>query len=414
MSRENARVLKDGTAKGVARGSGVPPKRSGRSSTSLRLRSAEALASTDSGDLVEMTEAPIEAPAAPAEIDATWQAFKALQASGDDPAELERLRNILLENYFYLVAFAAEKVRAKARNLAQYNDSFAEWLSSRPPCELEKDDLVSAGNFGLMDAINSFAPARGVKFETFCYQRVKGAMLDELRSLDWVPRSDRDRADRREIIRVGLLRGMGHRPSDDDIFAVEAFVKLDPTGVKAGRRGAEQMCTKFLELRQAIVDEVIGELRDASTTPGACNLEEAISVGCSALNSAILEFDRSSNGELRAYLLERVRMALGGTVSLNRKWFETESDRNPCGAGVIRDDPQADPASAEGMAGLRSLLTKELSRNERLIIVLYYYEEMTMKEIGMTLELSESRVSQLHSGILARMSAQLQRRIQEL
>jgi RNA polymerase sigma factor (sigma-70 family) len=390
-----------------------------------------------------MTEAPIEAPAAPAAIDATWQAFKALQASGDDPAELERLRNILLENYLYLVKRAAKKVVAKARNLAQDNDPFAERLSSRPPCELEKDDLVSAGICGLMDAIKSFEPARGVKFETFCYQRVKGAMLDELRSLDWVPRSDRDRADRIGRIRVGLLRGMGQMPSNDDIFAVEAFGKLDPTGVKAGRRGAEQMCTKFLELRQAIVDEVIGELRDASTTPGACNLEEAISVGCSALNSAILEFDRSSNGELRAYLLERVRMALGvssggmdagrravtrrrsyrhplvdsrpvGTVSLNRKWFETESDRNPCGAGVIRDDPQADPPSAEGMAGLRSLLSKELSRNERLIIVLYYYEEMTMKEIGMTLELSESRVSQLHSGILARMSAQLQRRIQEL
>jgi RNA polymerase sigma factor (sigma-70 family) len=390
-----------------------------------------------------MTEAPIEAPAAPAAIDATWQAFKALQASGDDPAELERLRNILLENYLSLVNRAAKKVLAKARNLAQDNDPSAERLSSRPPCELEKRDLVSAGICGLMDAIKSFEPARGVKFETFCYKRVKGAMFDELLSLDWVPRSNRDRANLIGRIRVELLRGMGHRPSNDDIFAVEAFGKLDPTGVKAGRRGAEQMCTKFLELRQAIVDEVIGELSNASTTPGACDLEEAISVGCGALNSAILEFDRNSNGELRAYLLERVRMALGvssggmdagrravtrrrsyrhplvdsrpvGTVSLNRKWFETESDRNPCGAGVIEDDPQSDPASAEGMAGLRSLLTKDLSRNERLIIVLYYHEEMTMKEIGMTLELSESRVSQLHSGILARMKSQMQRHTQEL
>ena len=98
MSRANARALKEGTVKGVARGSGVPPKRIGRSSTSLRLRSAEALASTDTEDLVELTAAVIEAPAQQSPIDATWQAFKTLQASGDNPVELERLRNVLIEN----------------------------------------------------------------------------------------------------------------------------------------------------------------------------------------------------------------------------------------------------------------------------------------------------------------------------
>ncbi|MBU6210187.1 MAG: hypothetical protein KGR22_09785, partial [Planctomycetes bacterium] len=132
MSRANARALKEGSAKGVARGSGVPPKRSGRTATSaLRLRSAKELASHDTEDLVELTEQVVEAPVQPSPIDATWQAFKTLQASGDNPVELERLRNVLIENYLHIVKFNAERLRMKL------------------PSEVDVDDLNSAGLFGL-------------------------------------------------------------------------------------------------------------------------------------------------------------------------------------------------------------------------------------------------------------------------
>ncbi|MFM7809805.1 MAG: sigma factor-like helix-turn-helix DNA-binding protein, partial [Planctomycetota bacterium] len=81
---------------------------------------------------------------------------------------------------------------------------------------------------------------------------------------------------------------------------------------------------------------------------------------------------------------------------------------------VIEDDRQPNPMEIVQRGDLQTLITKGLSRSERLIVVLYYYEEMTMKEIGLTLDLSESRVSQMHSSILARMKAQMQHRMKEL
>ena len=88
----------------------------------------------------------------------------------------EALRNLLMENFLHLVRYNAERIHVKL------------------PDEVELDDLMSAGIFGLMDAINAFDLERGVKFETYCAPRIRGAILDELRSMDWVPRLVRSRA----------------------------------------------------------------------------------------------------------------------------------------------------------------------------------------------------------------------------
>mgnify|MGYP002019852903 CR=1 FL=1 len=103
-----------------------------------------------------------------------------------------------------------------------------------------------------------------------------------------------------------------------------------------------------------------------------------------------------------------------GVVSLSRKWYETDSNKDVREIDVLEDPKQANPFASVQRHDLKDLITKGLSRAERLILILYYYEEMTMKEIGVTLDLSESRVSQMHSSILARLKAQLQDRSKEL
>jgi RNA polymerase sigma factor for flagellar operon FliA len=221
----------------------------------------------------------------------------------------ETLRNMLMEHYLHLVRYNAERIHVKL------------------PDEVELDDLMSAGIFGLMDAINAFDLDRGVKFETYCAPRIRGAILDELRSMDWVPR---------------LVRSRSH--------------KLD---------GA----TKQLEV----------ELGRAPT-----------------------------NEELATRL--KVPM---GLVSLSRKWFETDSNKDVREIDILEDKRGADPVREIQRKDLKELITKGLSRAERLIIILYYFEEMTMKEIGATLDLSESRVSQMHSSILARLKAQMADRRKE-
>jgi RNA polymerase sigma factor for flagellar operon FliA len=103
-----------------------------------------------------------------------------------------------------------------------------------------------------------------------------------------------------------------------------------------------------------------------------------------------------------------------GIVSLNRTWFETDSSKDVREIDVIRDAKQESPVQQIQRQDLQTLITKGLSRAERLIVILYYYEEMTMKEIGTTLDLSESRVSQMHSSILARLKAQMQHREKDM
>jgi RNA polymerase sigma factor for flagellar operon FliA len=227
-----------------------------------------------------------------------------------------------MENFLPLVRYTAER------------------MHTRLPAEVEVEDLMSSGLFGLMDAIDAYDIERGVKFETYCTQRIRGAIFDELRAMDWVPRLVRSRTAKVDRARKQIEMESGEKATDAQISK-----KLDVDS-----------------------DEYKKISRDARPV---------------------------------------------GVVSLNRKWFETDSSKDVREIDVVRDRRQENPVSRLQRDDLKLLLTKGLSRAERLIIVLYYYEEMTMKEIGITLDLSESRVSQMHSSILARLKAQMQHRSKE-
>src|ERR1700712_1710648 len=132
--------------------------------------------------------------ASPEEIAEVWKEFKA------DPKN-KALRNRLIEQYLPLVKYNGERI----------------W--SRLPDGVELDDLISAGVFGLMDAINAFDLERGVKFETYCVPRIRGAMLDELRTMDWVPRLVRSKASKLEDARKQLEAELGRPPRAEELAA---------------------------------------------------------------------------------------------------------------------------------------------------------------------------------------------------
>ncbi|MFN5945749.1 MAG: FliA/WhiG family RNA polymerase sigma factor [Phycisphaerae bacterium] len=237
----------------------------------------------------------------------------------------EDIRNYLMERFLPLVRYNAERIH------------------TRLPDEVDVEDLMSAGVFGLMDAIDAFDLERKVKFETYCAPRIRGAILDELRSMDWVPRLVRHRSSKVDQARQEIEKREG-RPATD----------------------AEVMHTLGVD----------GEEFDKLT-------RDSKAVTTRSLSARTFASDNGGGREVR------------------------EID-------VIRDESQANPLTEMQGKDLKELLTKGLSRAERLIIILYYYEGMTMKEIGATLDLSESRVSQMHSSILARLKAQMQHREREL
>ena len=250
--------------------------------------------------------------ASPEEIAEIWKEFKADQKN-------KALRNRLIEQYLPLVKYNGERI----------------W--SRLPDGVELDDLVSAGVFGLMDAINAFDLTRGVKFETYCVPRIRGAMLDELRTMDWVPRLVRSKASKLNEGLKTLEAKLGRSPNENEL--------------------ATHMGLPLVELEKMISDA------------NAVNL-----------------------------------------ISLNKKWYETDSYKDVREIDILEDKKGEDPTKRIQKSDLMRLVTKGLNRNERLIIILYYYEELTMKEIGATLDLSESRVSQMHSAIVQRLQGQLGKR----
>jgi len=123
----------------------------------------------------------------PEELDALWNRFF---ADGDEEA-----RNQLIESFLPIVKYTAERLYAKL------------------PDEVDVEDLISAGIFGLVDAVKAFDPARGVKFETYCAPRIRGAILDELRSMDWVPRLVRSRAHKLKEAMRRLEAELGRSPT---------------------------------------------------------------------------------------------------------------------------------------------------------------------------------------------------------
>ncbi len=229
------------------------------------------------------------------------------------------LRNRLVENYLSLVKYNAERIWA------------------RLPDGVELDDLISAGIFGLLDAIEAFDLERGVKFETYCVPRIRGAMLDELRTMDWVPRLVRSKQSKMDAAAKSLETALGRKPTHEEL-AEKLGVPME---------------------------------------------------------------------QIHAYVSEANAVNL---VSLNKKWYETDSYKDVREIDILEDKKSEDPTNRLQNRDLMRLVTRGLNRNERLIVILYYYEEMTMKEIGATLNLSESRVSQMHSSIVARLQAQLAKR----
>jgi RNA polymerase sigma factor for flagellar operon FliA len=249
---------------------------------------------------------------APEAVEQLWTEFKKNTSN-------QELRNRLVEIYLPLVKYNGERIWA------------------RLPEGVELDDLISAGVFGLMDAIDAFDLSRGVKFETYCVPRIRGAMLDELRTMDWVPRLVRSKASKLNEAMKNLEAQLGRSPNENEL--------------------AEELGISVPELEKMILDA------------NAVNL-----------------------------------------ISLNKKWYETDSYKDVREIDILEDKKGEDPTKRIQRNDLMRLVTKGLNRNERLIIILYYYEELTMKEIGATLDLSESRVSQMHSSIVQRLQNHLQKR----
>ncbi len=234
----------------------------------------------------------------------------------------ESCRNLLLVHYLRNVKYTAERIWVKL------------------PDKVDLDDLIQAGIFGLMDAIDAFDPNRGVKFETYCAPRVRGSILDELRNMDWVPRLVRARAHQLDRARATLEAQLGRVPTEQELAAEMELDKVE-----------------FHRLQ-----------RDASAI---------------------------------------------GLISLNNKFDNNDGEKEMREIDILEDQRSENPVTEAQKRDLKAILSKGLTRAEKLIVFLYYYEEMTMKEIGATLDLSESRVSQMHSSIVDRLKTQMDTRKKE-
>ena len=244
------------------------------------------------------------------ELEVIWKTFKRTRD--------ENLRNTLIEHHMPLVRSIAERV-----------------LQTLPK-SIDVDDLSSAGTFGLMDAINGFDLSRGIKFKTYCTTRIRGSILDELRSQDWVPR---------------LVRLKAHR--------------LDRA-----------------------IRQLEGEL---GRSPNQMEIAQVLGI---------------SLEELQAHEAEANAKTI---FSLSEKWDDGDEEKEMEKIEILADRKSVDPVETIQQSDALEMITGSLTKKERLIILMYYYEGLTMREIGEIMELTESRVCQIHSNVMARLKAQLER-----
>jgi RNA polymerase sigma factor FliA len=247
------------------------------------------------------------------ELKTAWQSYRSTRD--------ESARGRLLEHYLPLVKH------------------FCEWRHGRLPSSVQLDEVLSAGIDGLRSALDAFNPDLGVRFETYCTARVRGAVLDYLRSIDHLPRQMRTRANHLARSREELTDALNRPPTHFEL--------------------AEYMGVPDREF-----DRMTACLQPVQTI----SLESSVS--------------------------NRDGQAL--------RWSET-----------LVNPRTEDPAAGAHRQALRTLVLKGLSEQQRRIVILYYYEECTMKEVGEVLGLSESRVSQIHQDILDRLRENLDGRVQE-
>jgi RNA polymerase sigma factor FliA len=209
----------------------------------------------------------------------------------------------------------------------------AERMAVKLPPSVDRDDLIGAGVLGLLDAAGKYDPARGVRFKTYAELRIRGAMLDSLRDLDWAPRQMRQRA-----------RGL------------EAAAKRIEQ--EQGRMAEEEELAAALGLSMADYQTLLADLRGLSVT----DLDDE---------------DEATSGRQ---------------------------------AKQVLDDPERAPLAEYERTEVRDLLAAQIDRlppRERQVVALYYVEELTMKEIGAVLKLTESRVSQIHTQAMIHLRAAL-------
>jgi len=213
-------------------------------------------------------------------------------------------------------------------------------MVTQVPAFMNRDDMKSAGMLGLLDAANKFDPSKKILFKTFAEYRIRGAILDEMRKLDWFSRSLRDKQSRIEKTILNLELQLGRDPEDMEV-------------------------AKAMDLSLEAYQTMLGEVSH---------------LGCVSLNETL---DHSDEG--RSFL-----------DSLTNHY----SSISP---GERIENQQLTQKIAEVLA--------LLSEKERLVISLYYYEELTQKEIAEVLDLSEGRVSQLHSQALIKLKTKIASRI---
>lgn len=211
--------------------------------------------------------------------------------------------------------------------------AMAHRLAFRLPAYLDAEDLISVGTIGLMDAMEKYDPKREAKFKTYAEFRIRGAMLDEIRSMDWIPRSVHERIGLLQKTHIVLLNRLGRPPLDEEV-AIELKMPLDELDDFISRaRGAVMISIDDLGLQEPDGHKVVKMLADTHHPD--------------PLSSLVNERERESIAEA----------------------------------------------------------IQELPEKERLVLTLYYYEELTMKEIGELLKVTESRVCQIHTKAIIRLKA---------
>lgn len=211
-------------------------------------------------------------------------------------------------------------------------------VGMRLPSTVEQADLVSYGMFGLIDAIEKYALDRAVKFETYASSRIRGAIIDELRAIDWIPRSVRTKA--RQVDRAyAELEGELHRsPSETEVAA----------RMEIGLNELRAVFTQLSTVNVAALDELLGSGSDR-----------------------------------------------GDAVAL---------------LDTLEDTSAEDPAGSFEAQETKFLLARaieQLAEREKIVLVLYYYEGMTLAEIGRVLGVTESRISQMHTAAMIRLRSKL-------